>query len=249
MSVVETLLPGASAWQTGPSLPAAAGFIAATHDAQGSVVYLGGQPTATTAEQLDGTTWNALPMLSVQRSNAAATLGTDGRIYAIAGRDTGGFLTSVIAYDASAGWTAVASLNTARSDLAAVTAPDGRLYAIGGYDGTQGIPVVEASRVDAAGWVTVASLSTGRDSGFAAVAADGRIFSFGGRVQAGNAQSSVDAYGPTLQLPTTITSAGGTLMVAGANFAANATVRFYLDGVALGSRPPMRTARSRQPRS
>jgi hypothetical protein len=233
LTVVETLIPGASAWQTAPSLPAAAGFIAATHDANGAVAYFGGQPTLTIAEQLDGSTWSALPALTVQRADAAASLGTDGRMYAIGGRDSNGFLTSVIAYDASAGWTTVASLNTSRSDLAAVTGPDGRLYAIGGYDGTMGIPVVEASRVDAAGWVTVASLSTGRDAGMAAVSADGRIFAFGGRQAPGNAQSSVDAYGPTLLLPVAMTSEGGTLVVTGANFAANATVRFYLDGAAL----------------
>ena len=73
----------------------------------------------------------------------AATVGADGRIYAMGGFSGTGFLNSVEAYDPATNlWATVASLPTATDSLAAASA-DGIVYAIGGASGNGTVGTVE----------------------------------------------------------------------------------------------------------
>jgi N-acetylneuraminic acid mutarotase len=77
--------------------------------------------------------WQTRASMPVAELTAAATLGTDGRIYVIGGVGMAGTLNVVQVYDPSTdAWTVGANLPTARQSLGATTGPDGKIYAIGG---------------------------------------------------------------------------------------------------------------------
>lgn len=78
--------------------------------------------------------WLPVASMHMRRSDLAAALGPDGRVYALGGvNGDGDAQASVEAYTpATNRWALVASMLISRSQFAAVTAPDGRLYAVNG---------------------------------------------------------------------------------------------------------------------
>ena len=232
LTTVESFMPGQTQWNAAPSLPTPRGFVGAATDANGTVFATGGvSAIGTQISNNDslGATWTARAALPAVRGDHAAARASDGILYAIGGA-IASRTASVVGYDPTAdAWITLATMQHVRSDLAAATGPDGRVYAIGGFDGTQAVMFVEAVRPSAS-WIDVAPLSTGRDSCAAAVGPDGRIFVFGGRVNV-DGQSSAEAYGPRFQIGAAAGAVGDSLVVTGANFAANATVVIYFDNV------------------
>lgn len=77
-------------------------------------------------------TWKTAASMPTARAFFGASLGSDGRIYAIGGYNDTGYLRTVEAYDPSRNdWSAVAPLEIARAGLA-VASVGNRLLAIGG---------------------------------------------------------------------------------------------------------------------
>ncbi|HYE79354.1 MAG TPA: kelch repeat-containing protein, partial [bacterium] len=71
--------------------------------------------------------------MATPRDNVGAATGLDGRIYAIGGNISFGYLNLVEAYDpASNTWSSVASLTVPRIRTVGVADPEGRIYALGG---------------------------------------------------------------------------------------------------------------------
>src|SRR5438445_10866903 len=133
--------------------------------------------------------WTILAGMPTPRSELAAAVGADGRLYAIGGADTGGGpLATVEAYTpATNTWVTVASLSTARSGFAAVEATDGRIYVIGGMASSGLTNVVGAYTPSTNVWTQVAALPTPRSGLAAAVGADGHIYAIGGANASGTA--------------------------------------------------------------
>jgi N-acetylneuraminic acid mutarotase len=77
--------------------------------------------------------WQTRASMPVAELTAAATLGSDGRIYVVGDVGVAGTLSVVQVYDPSIEtWTLGANLPTARQSLGTTTGPDGKIYAIGG---------------------------------------------------------------------------------------------------------------------
>ncbi len=94
MTSVYQLAPGASTWQTGPSLPNGVGLAAATTDSTGRVVLIAGQrtgyfqpPSTYTADVsvLVGNDWTPLAPLLEPRVSMGVCAGPGGKLYSIGG--------------------------------------------------------------------------------------------------------------------------------------------------------------------
>src|SRR5438445_11518917 len=98
------------------------------------------------------------------RSELAAAVGADSRIFAIGGADASGNpLGTVEAYNPTTNaWATAASLTTPRSGLAVAAGSDGRIYAIGGMAASGLTKVVEADPPATKTWTQVAPLVTPR---------------------------------------------------------------------------------------
>jgi hypothetical protein len=130
------------------------------------------------------------------RAALTATVGPDGRIYAIGGtQGFSGSLRIVEAYTpATNTWTRVASMPTGRLALAATTGPDDRIYAIGGENDTGVTGVVEAYTPATDRWSAVKALPTPRFGLGAVTAHDGRILAIGGFDSSNDDLDTVEAY-------------------------------------------------------
>ncbi len=138
--------------------------------------------------------WQSGTSMPTPRSELAAVLGPDGRIYAIGG-GSGGLIDTVEAYDPKTDrWSPVASMLTPRTGLAAVLGPDGRIYTIGGGYGSI-LDTVEAYDPKTNRWSPVASMSTPRTNLAAVLGPDGRIYAIGGSFS-DSILDTVEAYDP-----------------------------------------------------
>jgi N-acetylneuraminic acid mutarotase len=176
---------------------------------------VGPLPTPTRGDQpflsqASAGTWEAVAPLSVARDMLAATVGPDGRVYAIGGSSgttTPVSLASVEAYSPGTNtWAAAPSLPAARHFHAAVTGAgtDRRIYVLGGVQGGSATATVLTYTVGDAGWVAVANMPMARQAHAAAVGADGRIYVSGGVNGSSILQSGGDVYDPAANRWTSI---------------------------------------------
>ena len=167
-------------------------------------------------------TWSAVAPMTFGRDRLAASVGSDGRIYAIGGDigDNPFSFRSVEAYDATKNtWMLVADMAVPRNDLGAALGSDGRIYAVGGSneDLPSAATAVEAYTPPAAspaGWTAVAPLPAARWGLAGAVTQNGAILVAGGRTSSGSVTASTTTYSPacntwsaTAKLPTAVTRA------------------------------------------
>jgi hypothetical protein len=233
---VESFTPGQSQWDSAPALPNGRRGIVAVTDRSGMVYAFGGSDGPNNyadALMLTPSGWLSRTPMPDPHAQGAGALATDGKLVVVGGYLQINVLTNTaVAFDPAANtWSALPPMLHTRSDLAAVTAPDGRIYAIGGFAGTVGLFFVEAMS-PGAGWVDVDPVAFDRDSCAAALAPDGRIILVGGRSPPiGDGRVEVEAYGPRVQLGAPTAGAGDVVSIAGSNFAPNATVRIYFDGL------------------
>ena len=135
--------------------------------------------------------------LSTPRYGPAATLGPDGRIYALGGFN-GTYLKSAEVYDPKIDkWTPITDMSTPRYGLAAALGADGRIYAIGGFNGTGAVKTAEAYDPKTNKWAPVADMSTPRYLLAAVPGPDGRIYAIGGYTGSSTLKS-VEAYDPKI---------------------------------------------------
>jgi hypothetical protein len=160
-----------------------------------------------TAAAAPGSGWSHGASMLSARAGVAGAVGADGRIYAIGGWNSGGYLASAERYNPSTGaWTAIAPMHVARYNAAAVTGPDGRIYVMGGYNPTNGyLATVEAYAPATNTWTYVASMSGARAGLAAVLAADGRIYAIGGN-NAASYLDTVSAYSVTAATWSTVAS-------------------------------------------
>ena len=108
----------------------------------------------------------------------------------------------------------------------------------GGYNGSTYEPSAYAYRPALDRWLPVASLAIGRAGVTLATGADGRLYLLGGFIAPfSGGLGNVEAYGPAVTLTPARGPAGGSVMLDGRNFAADAVVdvSLALDGPALAS--------------
>jgi len=237
---VEAYLPATGRWvemaTTGappPGLIAIAGLAGTIYTLEDSTGIQRYTPTTKT--------WTQVTTLLTRRSEFAAVLGPNKRLYIMGGQPDASPIYSPVplveAYDLQTrGWTRLAPLLTPRSDGAAVSAPDGRLYAVGGWQTEfEATAAVEAYDLRTRRWSAVASLHARRTYLQAVRGPDGRLYALGGLndngagVRGAIAPTSaylatVEAYGPLLHLTPSSVPVGGTAALTGTNFAASATV-------------------------
>jgi hypothetical protein len=167
------------------------------------------QNALTTAEVFDpsaaaGHRWSSLPALPVARGSGGAALGTDGKIYVVAGRGSASSPqpvaeTDVFTPGSSTPWSQGVSLPDPRYASAAVAAgADGRIYVVGGstLDGQHSL--VDAYQPASGTWAVVTALPVGLSDLAAAVTADGHFYAVGGDVENGPLPGAVEAL-PTSQ--------------------------------------------------
>jgi len=140
--------------------------------------------------------WLPVAPMSTPRSDLAATLGPDGRIYALGGFNAvGKYLKTAEAYDEQAGtWAPIASMAVSRSTFDAVTGPDGRIYAISGYTGVTYTRAVEAYTPRLNRWIAVADTVLPHPGSGAVAGPDGRIYVMG--ANDGQGMGAVEVYSP-----------------------------------------------------
>jgi N-acetylneuraminic acid mutarotase len=226
---VEALTPGGS-WSNVASLPDSRYSAAAATAGDGRIIVMGGflgsnpfDPT-NSVEAYDpaSDTWTSVAPMTFGRDRLAASVGSDGRIYAIGGDigDNPFSYRSVEAYDATTNtWTLVANMAVPRHSLGAALGPDGRIYAVGGAN--ENVPAaatdVEAYTAPAsapAAWTAVTPLPSGRWGLAEAVTQDGAVVVAGGRSATGTVLSTTTTYSPatgtwstTAKLPIAVTRA------------------------------------------
>jgi len=160
--------------------------------------------------------WTTVTSMPTPRSNLAAALAPDGRIFALGGIGLAPQqpLTTAEAYSTNANlWGSSLPMIVASAGLAAATGTDGRIYAISGA--TLGGPTnmsfsgptafVEAFSATAGTWQLAAFLPTPRFNLAAAAGPDGRIYALGGTANTGPT-NVVEAYNPATNAWTSVAS-------------------------------------------
>jgi hypothetical protein len=226
----ETYTPGSAMWAALPALPAPRASFGAVVGRDGNFYVVGGigGQTGMSANWVPDVfayadfTWVTVPPLPGARGRTSAALGADGRIYAIGGQDSIGFLNTVQAYATSVGWSATAAMPEERHSCAAAGAPDGRIYVVGYGDTTFAyLPSADL-------WQQAPPLHHPRTELGLAVGDDGRLYAIGGS-DGTNALAFVEAYGPVIMLSAATGAAGSAFAVTGFNFAAGAGVQVFFD--------------------
>ena len=222
-NAVEAYDPTAGTWATLPTMPTARGDLAVATGPDGRIYAIGGylpppqNYDVNTVEAYDpiAGSWSTVAPMPTPRDGLAAVTGSDGRIYAIGGESNGSFVKTVEAYDTTANtWSTVASLPVATWRLAAAAAPDGKIYAMGGDMVVGTTPTflntAEAYSPTTNNWTSIAPMSSARFGLAAATGPDGHIYAIGGVavVGANSALSSAEAYDPTSQAWSAVSSMG-----------------------------------------
>ncbi|MEX2177751.1 MAG: kelch repeat-containing protein [Gemmatimonadaceae bacterium] len=162
-------------------------------------------------------TWSFVAPMPIGRANHVAALGSDGRIYNIAGFTGAPGVTatgSVHAYDpATDTWASAAPIpGNSRQNLAGTAGLDGRIYIAGGA--TVGVRLTEAAVYDPSTntWTVIAPMPLERSSFAMATGPSGRIYAIGGAINPGpfTATAAVHAYDPTTDTWSAVASLPGT---------------------------------------
>ncbi len=220
-TVVEAYDPTKDSWSSAPPMPHARYEFGAVLGSDGQLYAVGGPYTSVNdpgvSHLVDAYApatrmWTAAPSLGTGRSSAAAVVGSDGAIYAIAGFDPGTFaVTDTVEKLAGGQWTMLAThLLTARQEHVAVALADGKMFALGGIGGFSSprLASVEWIAANGTSFVAAQPMSLARDM-FAAAVAGGRIYVIGGNAaQSGptNVLGLVEAYDPATQSWTRVAS-------------------------------------------
>jgi N-acetylneuraminic acid mutarotase len=190
VAAAEVYTPSTDEWIAIPDLPTARIGLAAAADKKGNIYAIGGSTLATNPNKgittvvevysIADAKWSTVAPLPTPRLALAATTGSDGKIYAIGGRDAGNVPLQVVeVFDPDSGqWSTGPQLQSGRYWLGAATGADGTIYAIGGIDGLDLSDAVEA--LSGGQWVSKAAMPSGRAWATAVVGGDGRLYSFGG---------------------------------------------------------------------
>jgi RNA polymerase sigma factor (sigma-70 family) len=151
--------------------------------------------SASMISQDRGGIWSKRTDMPTARFYLATTV-AGGKIYAIGGFNTNGFLPTIEEYDpVKDEWKKKADMPTARLGLSACTV-DGSIYAMGGHGEGQPIeyPIVEEYDTKADKWTRKASMLTERQF-FSTSVVDGKIYAIGGW-RGAQAISAVEEYDP-----------------------------------------------------
>ncbi len=195
---VDAYRPATDTWRRLPDLPVSVDHAAAA-SWRGRLVVVGGygpdREPLRAAFLWDGTRWSRLPRPPEERAAAAAAATSDGRVWVVGGRRTGGLATRMLVLDLKTSrWTTAAG-PAPREHLAA-TALGGHLYVLGGraagYD--TNVATVQSWDPRTARWTTLPPLPDTR-GGTGAAAIAGSVVSVGGEEPEGTI-AEVYAYDP-----------------------------------------------------
>jgi N-acetylneuraminic acid mutarotase len=201
VGTVEAYAPATNSWSKVTDMPTARAFAAAVLGTDGRIYVMGGgifplnaPPTdyATVEAYTPSTgTWAAATSMSNARNGPAASLGPDGRIYAIDGSTSGGVYDSVEAFSPGTNlWSGVAKTPSNYFEARAALGADGRIYVVA--DGA-----TAAYSASSNAWTTLTPMSTDRTYfGVAASSVDGRIYVIGGYDPQNAKLATVEAYVP-----------------------------------------------------
>lgn len=193
VSTAEAYDPSSDTWTTVSSMPTARDALAVVAGLNGQIYAIGGE-----AQGSDGTygpvgtvevydlvknSWSTVASMPTPRLGLAATVGPDGRIYAIGGFDGTSVLNTVEAYNPTTNtWSELAPMPTARRDLA-VASSGGRIFAFGGDPGTSPSTISSATEAYSPGtntWTSVSPMPTGCDAPGAVTGTDSKVYVIGG---------------------------------------------------------------------
>ncbi len=180
-------------------LPTPRTYLAVVADAAGRIYAIGGSSRVfnigmnnalATVERYDPATgaWVRLPDMPTPRTSLAATLGPDGRIYAVGGHDpdTPEAGRAVEAFDPRTNaWTRETPLPQERWGHTAVTTRDGRIVVVGGWvparlSIARDMLVLSPGDARRSGWVAYDGPSIPRWGHASALGPDGRVHVLGG---------------------------------------------------------------------
>ncbi len=143
LASVDAYNPASNSWAAAVALPRPLEAASAAVEPNGTIDVAGGldgsagdvngaNAAYATLFSFDGHAWHPSPPLLQGTEDAAATLGSDGRVYVAGGFDNG-WLTTVQTYDPAAErWSLGPSLPSPRCCMGMVTARDGHIYIVGG---------------------------------------------------------------------------------------------------------------------
>lgn len=155
-----------------------------------------------------GDSWRIIASMPTSRTLLGVTTATNGKIYAIGGKNNSTELGTVEEYDpATNTWTTKANMPTPRQNLSVTAASNGKVYAIGGevhHDPASAFNTVEEYDPATNTWTTKANMPTPR-GWFGSAYSNGKIYAIGGRNSTGSL-STVEAYDPATNTWTTCAS-------------------------------------------
>jgi len=155
-----------------------------------------------------GDSWRIVASMPTARTLLGVATATNGKIYAIGGKNNSNELGTVEEYDpATNTWTTKANMPTPRQNLSVTAASNGKVYAIGGeihHDPASAFNTVEEYDPATNTWTTKANMPTPR-GWFGSAYSNGKIYAIGGMNSTGSL-STVEAYDPATNTWTTCAS-------------------------------------------
>jgi subtilisin family serine protease len=187
-------------WTVRASMPTDRGYLGVAAS-NGKIYAIGGYGgPLSTVDEYDPAmdTWRSRTSMPTARGQLGVAAASNGKIYAIGGRNDHGPLSIVEEYDpATDTWRSRTSMPTARLGLAVTAASNGKIYAIGGGDCMEcwGFATVEEYDPATDTWRTRTSMPTARYDLGVVAASNGKIYAIGGW-NGGGPLSIVEEYDP-----------------------------------------------------
>lgn len=145
-----------------------------------------------------GLNWTSRASLSFGTSEAAVTLGADGRVYVMGGWTSVAINNTARAYNPSTDtWSTLAPLTYATRGAVAVSANNGLIYVIGGLGNSGYLNYNQAYNITSNIWTLKATIPTPVWKAGATLGADGNIYVIAGYYN-GSPINSVQIYHPSL---------------------------------------------------
>ncbi len=193
LSSVEAFSFKTNSWTYVFSLPQPERAAAAAVDAKGNLYVMGGDNGAADGAiyynnvyRYTSNGWMAVAAMPTAREDLTATRGPDGQIFAIAGYNSSGPLSTVEAYNPTTGvWSTLTPLPSTTCCVVAVTLPGGKIAVVGGGDpptffAIYGPVPTFPSNPPIPSWSQPTSLLATRVRPAVAVTKDGTLYMFGG---------------------------------------------------------------------
>ena len=158
-----------------------------------------GPPGPSPSASASSVAWSKTADMAEARTDFAATLLPDGRVFVVGGRSPGRTIATAEIFDPSTGtWSSAGTMSRSRNFPTATVLADGKVLVLGGTDSSMaGGTVVDLYDPATNSWGTTGKTTEARGQHVAALLADGRVLVAGGNSDDGTGIGTAELYDPT----------------------------------------------------